>query len=224
MKPIPVPPFLLRRLLGDSRAQAILEFGIAAPFILMMTLGTFVIGTMLDRHLIVTQVVRNAGNMYARGVDFSSTQNKNFIVSAAAGLDLQLTSGSTAVYLSTLTRIPADAQCDSGSGPRDCANNSLVVIRERYKIGDTSGSQMASRMGSPSQFVDASGAPALEGVHLNHFDLTEAQASGAPAALTGAGGLVENELVYVIEVIHRPVNLSFPGIFAPDLIYSSGYF
>jgi len=214
----------LARFRGDRRGQAILEFGIAAPFMLMMTLGTFVIGSMLDRHLVITQVVRNAGNMYARGVDFSSTQNKNFIISAGAGLDMQLDGGSTAVYLSTLTRIPEDAQCGTSSSPRNCANNGMVVIRERYKIGLTTGSDMASRMGSPSLFLDASGNASDEGVHANHFDLSDARATGAPTSITGSGGLVENELIYVIEVIHQPVNLSFPGIFAPDLIYSAGYF
>ncbi len=208
--------------LGEQ-GQSIVEFGIASPFLVFMSVGVFAVGLMLDRHLTLTQVVRNAGNMYARGIDFSSTQNKNFIVDAASGLDLHLNSGgSTAVYMSRLTRVPDDAICDTGGGPRDCNNNGEVVISQRYMVGDSAaGGSMDSHFGMPTQFLDAAGNPATEGDHLDFYDLTEARATNLPGGMTG---LREDELIYAIEIIHRPISLKFPGVFAPDIMYSRGFF
>lgn len=221
-----IPAFAIRflRRLGREDGTSIVEFGISAPFLLLMSVGVFIVGMMVDRHLTLSQVVRNAGNMYARGIDFSTTQNKNFIIDAATGLDLGLTSGSTAVYLSRLTRVPNDAICDTGSGPRFCNNNGQVVIAQRYMIGNVGGQGMYSRLGSPTQFVDANGNTASEGDHADFFDLTDARATGAPISVTGGGGLAENELMYAVEVVHKPVSLSFPGIVSPDMMYSRGFF
>ena len=214
----------LLRKLGAEDGTAIVEFGISAPFLLLMSIGVFVVGMMIDRHLTLSQVVRNAGNMYARGVDFASSQNKNFIVDAATGLDLRLTGGSTAVYMSRLTRVPSDAICDTGSGPRYCNNNGQIVITQRYMLGDLGGTNMHSRLGSPTLFVDENGNSATEGDHVDYYDLTDARATGAPGAVSGPGGLAENELLYVVEIVHRPVSLSFPGIAAPEMMYTRGFF
>ena len=209
--------------------QSVVEFAVALPFLVLMSVGSFAVGMILDRHLTLGQVVRNGGNMYARGIDFASDQNKNFIIDAATGLDLQLTSGHTAVWFTLLTRVPATAQCDDGGGgTRDCNNNGQVVVAQRYMIGDTSGTNMHSRLaaaGFPSQFVDASGNASSEGDHSDYFDLTEARATSAPASITNTStGIQENELVYVVEVIHRPSTIQFQGIFAPEFMYSRAFF
>jgi hypothetical protein len=212
-----------------TEGQSVVEFAVALPFLVLMSVGSFSVGMILDRHLTLGQVVRNGGNMYARGIDFSSDQNKNFIIDAATGLDLQLTSGRTSVWFTLLTRVPADAQCANGSGGmRDCNNNGQVVIAQRYKIGDTSGTNMHSRLaapGMPYSFVDASGNAATEGDHSNYFDLVEARATTAPSSITNAStGIQENELVYVVEVVHRPSSIHFHGIFAPEIMYSRAFF
>jgi Flp pilus assembly protein TadG len=212
-----------------TEGQSVVEFAIALPFLVLMSIGSFAVGMILDRHLTLGQVVRNGGNMYARGIDFASDQNKNFIIDAATGLNLQLTSGSSAVWFSLLTRVPADAQCDNGSGgTRDCNNNGEVVIAQRYMIGDTNGTNMNSRLaapGFPSSFVDKSGNASNEGDHENYFDMTEARATAAPGSVTNASsGLQESEQLYVVEVVHRPSTIRFQGIFAPEIMYSRAFF
>ncbi len=222
---------LLRRILRGlgTQGQSVVEFAIALPFLVLMSVGAFAVGMILDRHLTLGQVVRNGGNMYARGIDFASDQNKNFIIDAATGLDLQLASGHSAVWFSLLTRVPANAQCDDGAGgTRNCNNNGEVVIAQRYMIGDASGTGMHSRLaaaGFPFSFVDDSGASATEGDHENYFDLTEARATSAPATVTNATtGIQENEQVYVVEVVHRPTTIQFQGVFAPEYMYSRAFF
>ncbi|MEZ5397330.1 MAG: pilus assembly protein [Bryobacterales bacterium] len=91
--------FLRRRFRGlGNEGQSVVEFAVALPFLVLMSIGSFAVGMILDRHLTLGQVVRNGGNMYARGIDFASDQNKNFIIDAATGLDLHLNSGHTAVW------------------------------------------------------------------------------------------------------------------------------
>ena len=60
----------------NQRGQIIMEFAFAFPFLMVVLLGTFVVGLMLDRQLTVSQLVRNAGNMYARNFDFEPDANK----------------------------------------------------------------------------------------------------------------------------------------------------
>jgi len=208
-------------LFSDS-GQSIVEFAMALPFLVLMAVGTFAVGIIIDRHLTVGQVVRNGGNMYARGIKFDSTQNKQLLIDSGPGLDFQLTGGRTAVHLSLLTRVPATAICDDGSGPQPCANQDQIVIVQRYGIGDTvsATSNMSSRLGTPTTFVNGS-----EGDVDNYFDEPTAVANGAPAVLTnGATGLLEDEFVYVIEVIHRPESIAFQGIFAPEYMYARAFF
>ncbi len=217
------------KLFQDERAQSIVEFAVALPFLVLMSVGAFAVGMILDRHLTLGQVVRNGGNMYARGIDFSIEQNKHFIMDSGTGLDLRLTGGKSAVWFTLLTRVPDDARCpNGGGGMRDCNNNGRVVIAQRYKIGDTSGTGMGSRMQSSqsvSQFVDKNGQAATEGDHVNHFDMAEAWADNAPGSVTNPStGLQENELLYVVEVIHRPTSISFQGIFAPEFMYARAFF
>lgn len=219
----------LLNFLGEERGQSIVEFAVALPFLVLMSVGTFAVGMILDRHLTLGQVVRNGGNMYARGIDFSINQNKQFIIDSGTGLDLQLTGGKSAVWFTLLTRVPSNAQCSSGGGSlRDCNNNGRVVIAQRYKIGDTAGTGMASRLQngqSASQFVDKNGASAIEGDHVDHFDLAEAWADSAPTSLTDpTSGIQDNELIYVVEIIHRPTSISFQGIFAPEFMYARAFF
>jgi hypothetical protein len=221
---------LAMRLLGDRRGQSVVEFAIAMPFLVLMSVGTFAVGMILDRHLTLGQVVRNGGNMYARGIDFSINQNKQFIIDAGTGLDLHLLGGGkTAVWFTLLTRVPDTARCPNGSGGlRDCINNGRIVVVQRYQIGDTTGSGMTSRLQSgqlATQFVNKSGAAAVEGDHVNYLDMSEAWADNAPGALTNAAtGLLDNELMYVVEVIHRPTSISFQGIFAPEYMYARAFF
>ncbi|MDA0207741.1 MAG: pilus assembly protein, partial [Acidobacteria bacterium] len=106
----------LRRFFSDVGGQSVVEFAVALPFLVLMSVGTFAVGMILDRHLTLGQVVRNGGNMYARGIDFSINQNKQFIMDSGTGLDLQLTGGKSAVWFTLLTRVPSDALCPNGSG------------------------------------------------------------------------------------------------------------
>jgi hypothetical protein len=203
---------LVRWLGSGSAAQSVVEFAVALPFLVMMGMGTFAVGIIIDRHLTVGQVVRNGGNMFARGVSFVSNQNKQFLVDAADGMGMTLTGGNAVMYLSLLERVPTTAQC--GSGP--CANAGMIVIAQRFSVGNTT--LAASKFGMPAN-LDS------EGNHLDAFGDTDARATNVPPSLSSVStGLQPNEIVYVVECLHTPSTITFPGIFSPQIMYSRAFF
>jgi hypothetical protein len=203
----------LARWLGDGcEAQSVVEFAVALPFLVLMCLGIFAVGMIIDRHLTVGQVVRNGGNMFARGVSFVSNQNKQFLVDAATGMGMTLNGGNAVVYLSLLERVPLTAKCGSGT----CTNAGMIVISQRFSVGNAG--LAPSKFGTPTN-LDS------QGNHLNAFGDSDARAGNVPASLSNvATGLKANEIVYVVETFHTPTTLSFPGIFAPEMMYSRAFF
>lgn len=201
---------LARRLSRDRRGQSVVEFAVALPFLVLMAVGTFAVGMVIDRHLTLGQLVRNAGNMFARGISFTSNQNKQFLVDAATGMGMTLDAGKAVVYLSLLQKIPATANCGGGAG--SCANAGEIVIAQRFTVGNTSIDD--SRFGMPQNI-------GADGNHVDFFDDTDAVAT-VPASLSGV--MVDNEILYAVEAFHEPTTLAFPGIFAPDLMYSRAFF
>ncbi len=188
----------LRELPADRKAQAIGEFAICLPFLVLISVGTFALGVVIDRHLTVTQLVRNAGNMYARGVDFTLQQNKQLILQAADGMQMTVAGGQGVIYLSTVIV----AQTGDNLG--------LPVVSERIVIANASMAQ--SKVGMPAAVLS-------NGEVVDYDNDPQARAT-LPAGVT----LANNERVYVAEVFHNPVNLSFEGIFVPQGLYSVAFF
>lgn len=205
----------LRAFLSDGRGQSIIEFAVALPFLVAMAVGTFAVGIVIDRYLTLGQLVRNGGNMYARGIEFGSDQNKQFLIDAATGLDLQLAAGRTSMYLTLLTRVPQAATCNGSP----CANAGMVVIAQRFSIGDFASGDpaMSSRLGMPVN-LDS------DGNHLDFFDDSDARATAPSALAAVATGIQDNELIYAVEAIHRPTTIAFQGIFSPDHMFSRAFF
>lgn len=192
----PKPPHRSTR-----RGQSVIEFAVSLPFLVLIVVGTFAVGMLLDRHMTVTQLVRNSGNMFARGIDFSLDANKAVVLRAATGMNMTINSGDGVVFLSLVVIAPP------GSGD----NEGLPVIAQRYTIGDP---QVAnSNIGSPPVNGD--------GTVPDFFNDIDARAT-LPAAITNE--LQANERVFVSEVFHEPKQLLFPGIVAPEIMSAVAYF
>jgi hypothetical protein len=199
---------LARRFSRDSRGQSVVEFAVALPFLVLMSVGTFVVGMVIDRHLTLGQLVRNGGNMFARGISFTSDQNRQFLVDAATGMGMTLNGGNAVVYLTLLQMIPETAMC----GASACENAGEVVVAQRFTVGNTSIAD--SQFGMPEN-IDANGN------HEDFFDDSDAVAS-LPATLSSS--MMPNEMLYAVEAYHEPSTLAFQGIFAPELMYSRAFF
>jgi Flp pilus assembly protein TadG len=199
-----------RRFCRDQRGQSVIEFAVSLPFLVLMAIGTFAVGMVIDQHLTMGQLVRNAGNMFARGISFQSNNNKQFLVDAATGMGMTLAGGRTVDYQSLLQKIPANADC--GTGPASCANAVQVVIAQRFTVGNVSIDD--SKFGMPSNIGP-------DGNHTDFYNNSDAQAT-APSALTSV--MADNEILYAVETYHEPATLAFPGIFAPSIMYARAFF
>jgi hypothetical protein len=188
----------LRALRADRTAQAISEFAICLPFLILISVGTFALGVVIDRHLTVTQLVRNAGNMYARGVDFTLPQNKELILRAADGMEMTVGGGQGVIYLSTVI-VAATGD-----------NLGYAVVSERIVIANAG--MANSHISMPATILP-------NGEVLDYDNDPQARATLPPDVT-----LVNNERVYVAEVFHNPSNLSFEGIFVPQGLYSTAFF
>ena len=125
-----------RKPAGASRGSALIEFALLMPLFIMLCFGSLIAGIVIDRYNTVLQVVRNAGGMYARGVDFSIETNKQLLLLSAAGLGMTTTGGKGVIYLSTVSK-----------GAAGTPNSGKLVISERFAIG--SRSLASSSIGTP---------------------------------------------------------------------------
>jgi hypothetical protein len=178
--------------------QAMMEFALTIPFVCLLTIGGFALGMTIDRHLVQSQLVRHAGNMYARGVDFSSQQNKQLLVDAATGLQMTTTGGLGTIYLSLV--IPAVAGNNQG----------LPVVAQRFVIGNLA---LASSGVAMPTTVLANG-------DVQDYENDLAARAALPPGLT----LTPGDRIYVAEAFHAPGEFRFPGFFTPKVLYARALF
>ena len=129
-----------------------------------MFLGMFVIGMNLIMSIQANNMVRNLGNLYIHGADFSSYPYQQLAQRMSTGLNLQMPSfsgnvqsntGSTgdgivwitqAMYVGATT----DPNCVA-AGAGNCTNHDSFVFTQRVVFGNsTLATQHASSMGDPS--------------------------------------------------------------------------
>jgi len=188
-----------------NRGSAVMEFAVSLPFLIAMGVGTFALGAIIDRHLTVTQLVRHAGNMYGRGVDFTQDQNKQVLLQAASGMNMTISGGQGVIYLSLVVQSPPN-----GPG-QNRPNANMAVVAHRVVIGN--GPLANSAIAMPTGV-------ASNGEVAGCYDDNVSARATLPPGLT----LNANERFYIAEVIHTPKELGFPGIFAPSRLYSRAVF
>lgn len=183
-----------------QRGNELIEFALVATFLLPLLFGTVVVGLNLSRSVQVTQVSRDAGHMYSRGVDFSDPANQRLIERLAQGLNIRAAGGSGVVILSTVTFI-GEAQCAAaGLSTVDCTNLNYPVTTNRIVIGDASA--RASAFGTPNSSLIAS-----DGDVANFITETSARAIGFNTVLA----LQPGEVAYVAEVYVPSSDFGLPG-------------
>lgn len=207
-----------RRLRSDSGANVMFEFAISLPFLVLMVVGTFAVGLMFDRSLTQGQLARNAANMYARGIRFNTVATQQLLVNAATGMNMQLDgTGDTVVYLTTLTRVRSDANCVVGGASVPCGNRGLIVMAQRFSVGNTSigpsifGAVAAGNLDSQSNVISFE--------HQSYARATTSASISDPAT-----GLGEGEFIYAADVRHNPTLIKFPGIVAPEQMLTWAFY
>lgn len=175
------------RLRHRRKGQALIEFALTMPILLLIAFGTLSASQLLERYLTVLQLVRNAGNMYSRSVDFSLLQNRQLLLASSNGLSMTLNGGDGIVYLSRVE------VADAGS------NNGFPVVTNRIALGNAA--LLSSRIAAPATV-------------LGNGDVVDYQNDPlARAAIASSLTLVGNDIAYVVEAYHTPTDIPIVDVF-----------
>jgi len=137
-----------------TRGVSTIEFALSLLVLVPLILGTGAIGINLIRTMETVQLARDAGHMFARGVDFSQSGNQTVLATIGSGMGLSTTAGqgTAVVILSGLTYVD-DSTCvavntanGTGTGTA-CPNHGKWVFTQRLEIGNTG--LRTSNFGSP---------------------------------------------------------------------------
>jgi hypothetical protein len=219
----------------NSRGVSSVEFAFGMMVLLPLFLGTGVTGINMIRTLQTVQLARDAGHMYAKGVDFSQPGNQTILVDLGSGLGLSSTSGqgTAVVILSKLIYVDA-SQCSavgavdgSGNPTSACTNYTKWVFVQRWEVGNDS--VRNSNYGSPLTSGPTGVTLSANGTISQTQYVTRA---GAVASFTGVNpysvvnghgqGLPSGQVLYVAEA--GSTGFSMPPFVSNVAAYSWGFF
>jgi hypothetical protein len=182
-----------------QRGHALVEFALVSLILVPLFVGMAGIGINLTRSVTVSQVVRDAGLMYARFVDFTLASNKDILERLAIGTGFDADGPGKGVLIFTKVTYIDDAACAAASlAGTDCTNRGMYVMTQRVIVGNQS--LKSSQFGAPDpMLLDSKGNVA------NYIKETSARATGFGDLLTMQG----KEFAFVTEGFFKGVSFKF---------------
>ena len=188
--------------LRPRRGAAIVEFTLIMFPSIVLLFSVIIVGLQLSQQIRASQVVRDAGSMYGRGIDFTHSINQDIAVRLAQGLGLSKTGGTAILIFSQVTWLP-QATCTAAS--INPCNGNQHVITHRLTIGNTSVSH--GRLGWPNS-PDAAG-------NVNDYMTNTTAVATFPF-----GQLESGETAYVTEAYFETPSFTFPGFATAPGVYA----
>ena len=208
------------------RGVAVMEFTFSLLFLIPLLTGILVFGFKLIRSLEMTQVTRDLGAMYLRGVDFRSTAAQTTAAKLAANFDM--TANGTSVVVLSKVKLVTTADCIAANSAapivagNNCVNLNKLIFTEQLKVGNpASGS---SAFGTPPvQAVGCTplgpGTPCVYTVTIKDQGRnTQSQANNF--AMT----LLAGEFAYVAEMVNLTSEFTIPGVGGGPQVYARAIF
>jgi len=138
------------RLRGVSSVEFTFEILVLVPLLL----GTGIIGVNMVKNLQTTQVARDVGHMFARGINFGQPGNLTVVGNLGQNLGLNTAGGGNAVVILSAVTYVDDNAC-AGAGEADthgvhtgaCTNYGNWVFQQRVTVGNPS--VRSSNYGAP---------------------------------------------------------------------------
>jgi Flp pilus assembly protein TadG len=193
------------------------EFALSLVFLTPLLLGTFVFGFRLIRSIQMSQITRDIGHMYIRGINFRNSGPISNAQTLASGFDLS-SSGKSLIILSKVKLIQ-QADCDAanavvGIGPGNtCANLGKSVFMEQLTMGNSSISNSVFGKPIPLQTdftVTVKDMGRTSGTKTVGFDAILQLKSG--------------EFAYVCEMYNNTPELDVPGLSGSPQVYARTIF
>ncbi len=133
----------------SERGSALVEFAFTSLVWVPLLLGTIIFGFNLLSAIQVSQLCRDAGHMYAYGIDFTQPQNAAVLQRLASNLNInmQQNSGNGYIVFSKITLV-TDADCAAAGASDPCSNRNQYVFTALLVFGDHAGAQTS--LGNPN--------------------------------------------------------------------------
>lgn len=224
-----------------EKGQEIVEFGLVALLFVPVIMGTFVTGMNLIVSIQANNLVRNVGNLYIHGADFSTYPYQQLAQRMGTGLNLQMpsfsgnlssntgTSGDGIVWVSQVMYVGAttDPNC-AAVGAANCTNHDSFVFTQRFVFGNSNlTSQHASFVGDPTGATISSQGSVSNPVTDSHARLgTAGQTAMTSMWQTTANGqqpLRDGQVVYLAEGYFQTPTLSL-GNNSSQGVYAKSFF
>jgi hypothetical protein len=192
---------------SKERGSALIEFVLCIGCIWVpLFLGASQFGMKLIKATQVTEVCRDAGHMYAYGVNFSQSSTQYLVASLAPNIALDPTGqgGSSVLILSTVQYI-STAQCQAGGYSSTCPNYGNVVFTNQLVVGNAS--LHASAFGTPATGLAGAVAPGSPSTN-GYLNQASALVQGFPA-ITLSSANAGQQYAYIAEVWCKSSDLSW---------------
>jgi hypothetical protein len=197
-----------------QKGSLFVEFVLVVALVMVpLLLGTLVVGFNLIRSIQVNQVNRDAGHMYARGVDFSSDTNgladRAILFQMAPKLTVTTSSGVEVLILSSIEYV-GSTTCSG------CANLGHAVFTQQITLGNKAlRASVFGTVSASSMLSDGTG---------NVINpLTDTSVRADPI-LTILPSMADNQIAYVSETFYNSVDLSIPGYMNTSGVYARAIF
>ena len=101
-----------------------------ALFLVPLTIGVLMVTSSADQGGRANQISRDLASMYAQGMDFSRSENRDIAMRVAERLGLR---GGEGVVILSKIRVVHDSDCGAAA---NCANKGRAVVTQRYVLGN----------------------------------------------------------------------------------------
>ena len=185
------------RLCRSRQGSTLVEFALAGSFIFLpMLIGTATVGMSILQSIAVTALNRDAGHMFAQGVDFTQTKNRNLLIKVAGDLNITDSGGNGVIIFSEI----------HGTG------TNLAVCWRRVVLGNAA--LRASSFASPkSSLLDSDG-------NVKNTADPSANANSFTAVMPMNAG----DIAYVTETYFSTAKYDWTGLLTGTGIYTRSIF
>lgn len=204
-----------------ERGNALLEFAVVSIVIIPLLFGTVGVGINLGHMNQAVEISRDAGHMYAKGVDFSQTTNQSILVNLATGTGFAASGGNGVMIFSQISLIYTADCTAAGLTGSQCSNNNQYVFVNRIVVGNSG--LRSSNYGTPnSGIVNSSGNIAA----ADYLTNSSAVVTGTFSTdVTNAGlTLNDGDVVYLSELYLSTPDISYLGTVGSGGVYAKAIF
>jgi Flp pilus assembly protein TadG len=191
----------MRRRLSQDDGQALLEFALVVPVVLLLVLGVIETGyAVLDQH-IVSKMTREGANLISRDTSLADAATAMRLMSSKP---VNFTDGSSKVIFSVVKKVATTG----------ATNYNKAVLYQRYEYGSFAGSSILNNSGG-----SFGASPEFQAANSDND--SRLVVTNVPATLAVGG------MLYITEIYTRhPLITPFDrfGVQLPRTLYSIAYF